>query len=351
MTALDQLQAFLATNAGGHQPLPPPGLAVAETLLARCAEIPFFAHSYPFIRNMDHGAFSPDHFAEFAYVNELAGICLHINDGGPSSVAKMSPAALVAFRRRLDDLGLKLHLEISSTTPAEVDRVVDLAVALGVANIRFYARHEGPLDRVTERVYADLCHAADRANARNLNFDYEQHEDLRAAEIATLLSRVGDARVNALFDYTNSWNAYEEPLDALRILAPWIRQVHIKGGRKTIEPAGWGQIGVAQGSDEDELPAALLLYELLLLGQERQVICFALENEVGYYAPPFRGPNDGANPIIAYREPSDTPLDPTQPLDRLLLDERRWAQQQIGVNRRLVTRLRTLAEAVLAAGR
>src|SRR5690606_7709620 len=118
-------------------------------------------------------------------------------------------------------------------SPAEVDEAVRLARALNLGNIRLYARHRGRLDQVIERIYADLSEVADKANAYGLHFDYEQHEDLRASEIAEILLRINDRRINALFDYTNSWNAYEEPLDALRILAPFIRQVHLKGGKKT----------------------------------------------------------------------------------------------------------------------
>lgn len=342
--ALSHLSALLAHNAPGETPRPPVTSATAARLIERTANVPFFAHSYPFLRNMDHGGYSITDYAEFAYINELAGICLHINDGAATALSKIDAKGLDAYRSLLERLGLALHLEISSTRKWEVDKVCELAGILGVENIRIYARHEGPLNEVIEKVYADMGYIAEKANALNLRFDYEQHEDLRADEIAAILTRLNDPRLATLFDYTNSWNAYEEPLAALRILAPWVRQVHIKGGLKTIEPNGWGQRGVPQGSPEDELPAALLLYELLMLGETTpQVICFSLENEVDYYAPAFRGPNEGPNPVIQYREPSDTPVPEGADLARILLNERLWAQQQVGYNRGIVTALRTLA--------
>jgi hypothetical protein len=341
------MEALLSRNADGYRPLRAPDRAAAQILLDRTEKVPLFAHSYSFILNMDHGGLTPQDIAEFAYVNELAGLCLHVNDGGRSSLARMTAKELEAFAALMSELGLALHLEISSTLREEVDQVVALAQRLEVANIRFYARHAGPLDRVMETIYADLCYAAELANRHDLNFDYEQHEDLRAAEIATLLDRVADRRLNVLFDYTNSWNAYEEPLDALKILSPWVRQVHIKGGRKTIEGDGWGQIGVPQGSPEDELPSAMLAYELLLLGRTPQVIAFAMENEVGYYAPPFRRANDAKNPEIAFRHPSETPLDNAKPLARQLREERRFAQQQVRVNRDLIAEFREAAMAIV----
>lgn len=339
--ANQQFQNLLGRNATA----PPPVLDVplARRLLERTAHVPFFAHSYAMIHNLDHGAMTTGHLLDFAYIHELDGLCLHINDGAGSCVGDMSPAQLQAFRHRLVELGLALHLEISSTGREEVERATACALALGVTDIRLYARHEGRLSSVMERIYADLCHAAELANRHDLRFDYEQHEDLRSSEIAAVLDRVADPRIKALFDYTNSLNAYEEPLDALSNLAPHIRQVHIKGGRKLVEGDGWGQLGTAQGSELDELPGNRMLFELLMLGEtEPQVTCFALEQEVGYYAPAFRRSVEEADPVIRYREPSQTPLDPGKSLQRLQLDEQRWAVQQVSHNRALVSDLRRI---------
>src|SRR5262245_59415924 len=330
-------------------PIDPPPLdaAHAARLLERTANVPFFAHSYSFYRSMEHG-FAPRDLLDFVYAHDLHGACLHLNDGGDTSVGRMSGAEREIFRRQLEDLGLALHLEISSTDRKEVDRAIACALALGVRNIRLYARHQGLLSEVLERVCADLAYACERANQLNLHFDYEQHEDLKAAEIAAILQRLGDRRMNALFDYSNSLNAYEEPLAALRILAPFIRQVHIKGARKTIEGEGWGQVGVPQGCDEDELPGARMLHDLLMLGDATpQVICFALEQEVDYYAPAFRLRNEPDNPVIRYREPSETPQDTSKSTERLIADERRWAVQQLTWNRALVATFRELAFRVL----
>jgi hypothetical protein len=87
-----------------------------------------------------------------------------------------------------------------------------------------------------------------------------------------------------------------------------------------------------------------MLHDLLLLGDKApQVVAFALEQEVDYYAPAFRGPNEAADPVIQYREPSETPVDRSKSTARLLADERRWALQQIAWNRGLVAQFRELA--------
>ncbi len=346
----ERFEQLLTANVTGANADRPPLLdrQLAARLLERTDRVPFFAHCFSFFHNMARAGFTPWHLAEFAYCHGLLGVCLHIKDGGASSLSAMSAKDLEAFRRRLDELCLTLHLEISSTAPSEVDSVVQLARALGVVNVRFYARHEGRLSEVMESIYSDLCYACDQAARFNVRFDYEQHEDLKAAEIVALIQRVGDPRLNILFDYSNSINAYEDPLAAFRVLAPYIRQVHIKGARRIEEDDGWGQVGVVQGSAQDELPGTRLLYELLMLGRdEPQVICFALEQEVDYYAPAFRRRTEPPDPVIPYREGSDTALDLSKPLDRSLVDEKRWASDQVAWNRAVVRTLRELASLVV----
>ena len=344
-----RFDAVLSRCVDAQVGIPTLDKASARRLLERTANVPFFAHSYTFYHNMIHG-FTPCDLARFAYEHDLHGLCLHISDGDSMNVRRMNPSERDRFRRLVEELGLQLHLEISSTDRQEVDTVIECARALGVRNIRLYARHEGPLSTVITKVFADLAYACDRASKYDLHFDYEQHEDLRAAEIAGILARLNDPRMNALFDYSNSLNAFEEPLAALHILAPYIRQAHIKGApqdhrRRRLGPARRstrrtrgrvaGRTHVVRSADAGRRQAA--------------VICFALEQEVDYYAPAFRRASDPSDPVIQYREPSDTPVDPTKSRERLLSDERRWAVQQIGWNRDLVALFREHARAVAGA--
>ena len=86
--------------------------------------------------------------------------------------------------------------------------------------------------------------------------------------------------------------------------------MHLKGAKILKEGKGYGQVGVVQGSVEDEMPYARMLYELLMLGETKpQVICFALEQEMNYYAPAYRYADEGENPFIPYKNPSQTPFD------------------------------------------
>ncbi|WP_419709972.1 sugar phosphate isomerase/epimerase family protein [Pseudomonas sp. NFX224] len=344
----ERFNALLSHKATGADAPPVLTQALARQLLERLKQLRLFAHAYPLLTNLTHGRVTPADMLDFAYRHELQGLSLHLLDGEENSLSQMTPEQLQAFAAKAKALQLDVHLEISSTRKNDVDQVIAIARALGVRNIRVYSRYEGTLSRVMDIIETDLHYLAQQADEHDLYFDFEQHEELKSAEIAELLNRLDHPRLHALFDFGNMINACEEPLQALQTLAPHIRQTHLKGVRVVPEQNGFGHYGVLQGSDEDDLPNARMLFELLMLGESTpQVIAFILEQENHYVAPAFRQTDEAADPFIAYREMSDTPLPVGYSLERMLADEHRWANNQVAYVRGVLAEFRTLAELAL----
>ncbi|EPA95799.1 sugar phosphate isomerase/epimerase [Pseudomonas sp. G5(2012)] len=345
----ERFNALLCHNVVEEDTAPVLTDALARQLLERLAQLRLFAHAYPLLTNLTQGRVTPVDLLDFAYRHELQGLSLHLLDGEANSLSQMTPAQLQVFADKARALGLDVHLEISSTQKKDVDQVIAIARALGVRNIRVYSRYEGTLSRVIDLIETDLRYLAQQADEHDLYFDFEQHEELKSNEIAQLLKRLDHPRLRALFDFGNMINACEQPLQALRNLAPHIRQAHLKGVRIVPEQNGFGHYGVLQGSTEDDLPSARLLFELLMLGDTTpQVIAFILEQENHYVAPAFRQTAEAADPFIAYREMSETPLPDGFSLERMLADEHRWANNQVAYVRGVLAELRTLAELTLA---
>lgn len=354
---MDAIQArfadLLRRNAVDEPPPPLLTPVLAGRLLERLDGIRLFAHGYPLLTNLTHLRVRPADMLDFAYRHELQGLSLHVLDGEENSLSQMSPAQLQGFADKARGLGLDVHLEISSTRREDVDQVVAIARAIGCRNIRVYSRYEGLLSEVMARIEADLAYLGELAHQHDIHFDFEQHEELKSDEIAWLLQRIDNPRIRALFDFGNMINACERPLPALAALAPFIRQVHLKGVRVVPEQNGFGHRGVLQGSAEDDLPGARMFFELLMLGDTTpQVVAFILEQENHYVAPAFRQSDEAEDPFIPYREMSDTGLPEGYSADRMMADEHRWANNQVRHIRALITELRLLAELMLAqAGR
>lgn len=347
-----RFEALLSRNVSESSASPIPALtpSLAAKLIDRIGSMRLFAHPYPHIMSMTHGSYGPCDLLDFAHRNALDGICMHLLDGEQRSLMLMSDDALRAFAKKAKALALDVHLEISSTAKADVDRVVEVARVIGVQTIRVYSRYEGRLSKVLEIIESDLRYLTRLADQFDLYFDFEQHEELKSAEIAQLLQRINHPRLHALFDFGNMINACEQPLNALRTLAPYIRQVHMKGVRTVPESNGFGHYGVLQGRAEDQLPSARMLLELLLLGQNaHQVVAFILEQGNHYEAPAFRKDDEDDDPFIAYRNMSQTVLPSGLTMAQMMEEEELWAIDQITYVRGLLLEFKILAELVCAS--
>ncbi len=335
-------------DASERSALPTLDAPLAQKLLARLDAVPLFAHAYTHLMNFTHGTFRPADLLDFAYRHELSGVSIHLADGEERSLDRADDATLQSVAAHARRLSLAVHLEISSTARAEVDRAIHVARVMGVRHLRVYSRYEGLLSAVVRRVREDLRYLTAQADQHDLHIHVEQHEELKSSEIAALLAEVAHPRLWALFDCGNMINAAERPMDALRNLAPWIRQAHLKGAHIVPEGPGHGHRGVLQGSADDDLPVPRMLFELLMLGaEEPQVIALALEQENHYYAPMFRHHEEPADPFIPYREMSETSLPPGMSMQDMLEGEPRWASNQVRVVRAILQELRFLAECVL----
>lgn len=125
----------------------------------------------------------------------------------------MDDAGLLEFGAEAKALGLDVHLEISSTEKADIDEVVRIALILGVRNIRTYSRYEGFLSEVLGRVDEDLLYLAELADAHDLQFYFEQHEELKSGEIAAALQKINHPRLHALLT-SATWST--------PVSAPWM---------------------------------------------------------------------------------------------------------------------------------
>ena len=349
-----QFAALLGTNLDDAELARIPELtpALAEKLINRIDSARLFAHAYTMLGNFTYGNYHPCDLLDLAYQHELQGICIHLLDGEECnrSLGQMTDPQLREVAAHARRLGLDVHLEISTTERAEVDELVRIARVMGVEHLRVYSRYEGVLSAVLARVESDLSYLAEVADREGVQFYFEQHEELKSTEIAAVLRKAGHPRLHALFDFGNMINACERPMDALRELAPHIRQAHLKGIRILEEGNGFGHRGVLQGSADDDMPDARMLFELLMLGETTpQVIALALEQENHYYAPMFRQRDEGSDPFIPYRDFSTTGIPGGLTQAELLEQEPRWAVNQITHVRTLLARLRELAECRLAS--
>ncbi|WDZ81300.1 TIM barrel protein (plasmid) [Ensifer adhaerens] len=284
-------------------------LASRVRLAARARAAPLFVHAYAFHLNMRFGGMTPLHLADFAAEKHVSGLKLHVDDGEHASLGRMDDDALAAFSKHLQAHGLEFHVETSTTEECDLADAVRIALVTGATSLRCYPRYEGRVSQIIARTIADLRRLAAFDPQGRLRYTLEQHEDLKSEELVHIIRAVANPRLSLLFDFGNMINAYELPMPALAIQAPYVTEVHVKDCLVEPDRGGWAHLACISG--EGHLPMRAMFVDLLLLGEDSpQVRAFGLEEEEGYFAPALRRPSDGPDPFIPARTASFTDLGP-----------------------------------------
>ena len=126
-------------------------------------------------------------------------------------------------------------------------------------NLRLVTFHAGFLphekaDPAFEKMIGRLRIIADFFGAKKIALGLETGQET-APVLAAFLAELNRPNVGVNFDPANMiLYGKGNPVEALRVLAPWLRQVHIKDAKSTQIPGTWG-VEVAVGSGEVDWPA------------------------------------------------------------------------------------------------
>jgi sugar phosphate isomerase/epimerase len=119
---------------------------------------------------------------------------------------------------------------------------VEVTAELGV---EYLSMHAGFIDlddpQYAQKITNRIKSLADAAAKKNITLLMETGQET-AEELSNFLEALNHPSVGVNFDPANMI-LYDkgDPVEALRLLAPWIRHVHIKDAIKTQNPGTWGQ--------------------------------------------------------------------------------------------------------------
>ena len=137
-----------------------------------------------------------------------------------------------------------------------IQATVAVARQLGLKLVTFHAGflpHEATDPNFAKMLWR-LAETADVFQAAHIAVGLETGQET-APVLVQLLQKLKRPNVGVNFDPANMI-LYDkgDPIAALRVLGPWIRQVHVKDARRTKVPGTWGE-EVAVGTGEVDWPA------------------------------------------------------------------------------------------------
>jgi len=118
---------------------------------------------------------------------------------------------------------------------------VEVTVKLGV---KYLSLHAGFIDEsdpaYTKKFYDRIKCLADAAGQKDIMLLLETGQET-AEELKHFLEELDHSEVGVNFDPANMI-LYDKgnPIDAVRVLAPWIKHIHIKDATRTTQPGTWG---------------------------------------------------------------------------------------------------------------
>lgn len=132
-----------------------------------------------------------------------------------------------------------------------IQETAALAARMGLKLVTFHAGflpHEES-DPDFQKLLERISKIADLFAGRGLDLGFETGQE-EAATLRTFLQKLGRKNVGVNFDPANMI-LYDKgnPIEALKVLAPWLKQCHIKDAKKTKTPGEWGE-EVPAGSGE-----------------------------------------------------------------------------------------------------
>lgn len=145
-----------------------------------------------------------------------------------------------------------------------IQAVAEIAARLGLKLVTFHAGflpHEE-----SDPAFAKLLGRIERIAAcfarHDIALGFETGQET-AETLAAFLGKLGRKDVGVNFDPANMI-LYDkgDPLPALRTLAPWLKQCHIKDARRTRVPGAWGE-EVCTGTGEVQWPEFLATLDAL----------------------------------------------------------------------------------------
>jgi len=126
----------------------------------------------------------------------------------------------------------------------------DVTVKLGV---KYLSMHAGFIDEsnpaYAKKFYDRIRRLADAASKKNIMLLLETGQET-AQELRHFLEKLDHPAIGVNFDPANMI-LYDkgDPIEAVRVLSPWIKHIHIKDGIRTEQPGTWG-IEVLWGDGE-----------------------------------------------------------------------------------------------------
>ncbi len=160
-------------------------------------------------------------------------------------------------RYALEREGLFVEVAGRSTRPNMLAWQLQLCADLGSDILRTVVVLEDTIEETTEATLHDFEAILPTAYELGVRIALENHEDLTARELASIVEAIDDDYVGVCLDIGNGLCVYEDPTETVTILAPYAITSHIKDQRLVRVKGVVYSVGVKLGLGSIDLPKVI----------------------------------------------------------------------------------------------
>ena len=180
-----------------------------------------------------HAWFGQGAMDAFAFIERsaelgLGGVQLNVNGGNFGHVGGDDPGRLREIRQTIEALGLFVEIDSRGMDPDHLTAMLHLCSAVGADTLRTYASCGGDLEQELAEAPGLLRQVVPVCADLGVRIGVENHEYETSGQILDLVRQVDSEWVGTHVDTGNSMMVWEDPVDAVRALAPLAVSSHFK---------------------------------------------------------------------------------------------------------------------------
>lgn len=158
----------------------------------------------------------------------LTGVEINVEGDDLCHLGSDDPAFLRDVRAMIDDLGLYVELDTCNTNPKNLTRVIKICGALGADRMRVYSSVGGDLQAELKQAIVDFQKVVPVCAEHNVKIAYENHEFESSHDVLQVVKQVNSQWVGTHIDTGNSMMVWEDPIQAIKNMAPYAVSTHFK---------------------------------------------------------------------------------------------------------------------------
>ncbi|MBU3136194.1 sugar phosphate isomerase/epimerase [Clostridium gasigenes] len=144
------------------------------------------------------------------------------------TLGSAEPKHLEQVRDEIRKYGLFAEIDTRTTDPEHLTKIIEVAHKIGADVIRTYCCIGGYNKEALEKAPEEIKKIVPLLTKYRIKLAVENHEEEIADEVIDIIKKVNSPWVGAHCDIGNSMMAWEEPIDAVRKLAPYAFTTHFK---------------------------------------------------------------------------------------------------------------------------